>query len=152
MIESDKPNPFQVLGLPTNATMKEVVERGQEVDQEAETEEARLLCRWAVEQLRTNPHTRLEYELFEIPATQYEDQEWDNFARANKINPVNLASLAREAAPARLEDFNLHSLIELLLDGLLTIPVADIALIADSSPFLPGYGPPPLEVRDVIFG
>ena len=68
MIESNKPNPFQVLGLPTNATMKQVVERGQEVDEDAKTEEERQLCRWAVEQLRTNPHTRLEYELFELPA------------------------------------------------------------------------------------
>ena len=63
-----------------------------------------------------------------------------------------MAALAKETEPGRLEDFNLLALMRLLVDGLLTIPEADIAVVADSSPFLPGYGPPPLEVRDVIFG
>lgn len=152
MIVTNKPNPFQVLGLPVDATKKEIKERGEELSDLAETDELRLLYRWAVEQLFTNPRTRLEYELFEIPNAQYEDQQWEDFARAHRKNPVNLAVLVKSAPPARLEDFDLAALIRLFLDGVLTIPEADISVAIDGSPFLPGYGPPPLEVRDVIFG
>ncbi len=84
MIDADKPNPFQVLKLPTHATKKEIVERGRELHDTAETEEQRQLYSWAKEQLLSKPLIRLEYELFEVPETQYEDTELDNFVRKHK--------------------------------------------------------------------
>ena len=152
MVSTDKPNPFQVLGLPADATNEDIVTRGQELCELAETEDRRLLCRWAIEQLITKSSTRLEYELFEVPGAQYEDLDAEPFYRRNRRNPVDLGALARAAPPPCLEDFNLATLIGMLLDGLLKVPETDLQAIVDSCPFDAGYGPPPLEVRDVIFG
>lgn len=152
MIETEKPNPFQLLELPTDATKEEIVERGQELCELAETDEQRLLYRWAMEKLITHPSTRLEYELFEIPSTEYEDPEWNRFARTHRKNPVNLTALAKETKHPQLSDFDMAALIGLLLDGLLNVPKGDIRAVLENSPFEAGYGPPPLEVRDVIFG
>ncbi len=152
MITTDKPNPFQVLELPTDATNADIVARGQELCDLAETDEQRLLYRWAMEELITHPFTRLEYELFEIPDAEYENLDWDRFARKHRRNPVDLAALAREASPPGLDDFDLAALMQLLLDGLLTVPEADVRAALENSPFEAGCGPPPLEVRDVIFG
>ena len=150
MITNDKPNPFQVLRLPADATRKEIVVRGQELcTEEADKQE---LYTWAMEQLITKPRTRLEYELFEIPDTRYEDRAWEDFVETYQRNPVRLAVLIKEVTPAHLGDVNLVGLLQLFFDGLLIIPEADIVAAIDNSPFLPGYGPLPLEVRDVIFG
>src|SRR5439155_1678286 len=59
MIEHDKPNPFVVLGLPTDASEAEIAERAQELSDLAPTDEARRLHRWAREQVITRPRTRL---------------------------------------------------------------------------------------------
>src|SRR5204863_166269 len=130
----------------TNATQEEVVFRGQELCDLAETDEQRLLYRWAMEQLITHPNTRLLYELFEVPNALYEDREWENFARAFRRNPVDLAALAHETTPPRIADFNLSALIGQLLDETLTIPEADLKATIDHPPFSPGHGPPPLEL------
>lgn len=152
MIQDDKPNPFQVLGLPTNATNEEIVYRGEELNVLAGTEEQRLLYRWAIEQLLTKPLTRLEHELLEVPGASYEDREWEVFQRAHRRNPVDLAALTREAPPPSLEDFDFAALIRLLLSEQLRAPEANIRAAIENSPFQPDCGPPPLEVRDVIFG
>lgn len=154
MVERGKPNPFQVLGLPTDAKKADIVARGRELVDFAETEEQRLLYREAIQQLITNPSTRLQHELFEVPDAHYENEDpvWDSFAKTYGRKPVDLKALVKDTAPANLEDFDLAALIRLFLDGLLTMPEADIMTAIDSSPLPPGYGPPPLEVRDVIFG
>lgn len=152
MINNDKSNPFQVLGLPTDATNQDIVERGQELCKLAESGGRRLLYRLAMEQLITKQETRLEFELHEIPDTKYEDNEWERFTRLNKRNPVNLAALAKEIPPPSVDDFNMPELVMLLLDALLKVPGPDIKTAVDNSPFKPGIGSPPLEVRDVIFG
>ncbi|MCD6486970.1 MAG: hypothetical protein J7K35_06570 [Syntrophobacterales bacterium] len=152
MISNDKPNPFQVLALPTNATNQDIVERGQELCDLAESDEQRLLYRWAIEQLITKSITRLEYELYEIPDTKYENSEWEHFTRFNKRNPVKIAALAKEIPPPSVDDFNMPEVVMLLLDALLKVPGPDIKTAVDNSPFKPGIGSPPLEVRDVIFG
>jgi hypothetical protein len=152
MIDPDKPNPFQILGLSTDATNEEIVSRGQELDIIAETDDQRLLYRWAIEQLLTRPLTRLEYELFEVPDARYEDPEWEAFARAHRRNPVDLASLVKDARSPTLDDFDLAALFGLLLRDMLAVGEADIRTAVEGSPFQPGYGPPPLEVKDVIFG
>ena len=152
MIQSDKPNPFQVLGLPTSATTEEVVERGQSLVDLAATDEQARLYRWAMEQLMANPATRLEYELFEAPAAEYEDAEWERFARAHKKNPVDASALARELTPPTLDDFDLAALARLFLDHLLAAPPGDIGPVLDNPPFDPELSPFPLEVRDVLFG
>jgi hypothetical protein len=152
MISNEKSNPFQVLGLPTNATNEDIVARGQEFCDLAETDEKRQLYRWAVEELITKSVTRLEYELFEIPGARYENPEWDRFVKRNKKNPIDLNALIKETLDPGLEDFNMAALIKLLLEGLLTPPKADIKVAVEKSPFQPDWGPPPLEVRNVIFG
>lgn len=151
MIEVDKPNPFQVLRLPISATNKEIVDRGQELYDTAETDEERQLYRWAKEQLLTNPRTRLEYALFELPDTQYEDSEWEDFVRRYKKNPIQLDSLDERTSVNGLEAFNMAALLELLLQGMFIMPEPDIDEAINGSPFMPRIRPP-LEVRDVIFG
>jgi hypothetical protein len=152
MISSEKPNPFKVLGLPTDATNEDIVERGQELGDLGGTDEEMQLYRWAVEQLITKSITRLEYELFEIPGTRYDNPEWETFTEENDRNPVNLNALIKETSKPSLRDFDMAALIRLFLDGLLTFPDLDIKAAVENLPFQPDNGPPPLEVRDVIFG
>lgn len=151
MIENDKPNPFEVLGLPTDATNKVVIERTKELSSGLEPEE-QLLCRWAREQLITHPFTRLAYELFEVPGTQYEDAEWETFAEKYKRNPIKRAATVEEVPLLCLEDFNLSALIQHVLDGLLAVPEVNLTPDKLDSPFQPNYDALPLEVQDVIFG
>ncbi|NUO80103.1 hypothetical protein HUU05_08505 [candidate division KSB1 bacterium] len=152
MIVTDKPNPFQVLGLPAHAANQEIVERGQELCELAESDAQRLLYRWAMEQLITKSLTRLEYELFEIPDAQYEDEEWERFIRLHRNNPIDIAALAAENPPPGCEDFDLQALVMLYLTAMLKAPKGDLKTAVEHSPFKPGVGLSPLEVRDVIFG
>jgi len=95
MFKSDKPNPFQVLRLPTSATTKAITERGDEQYIIAEPDD-QLLYRWAVEELITHPLTRLLHELYEAPDTDYEDQDWENFLRKYKRNPIKRAGISKQ--------------------------------------------------------
>jgi hypothetical protein len=147
MISEDKPNPFQVLGLSTDATKAKIVARGQELYDTAETDEQRQLYRWAKEQLLINPRTRLEYELFEPPDTQYENLEWENFIRTHKRSPVRPETVLSPS----IEDFDVGTLLQLLLQDMLAVPEADITAAIHAVPFVPKRKPP-LEVQDVIFG
>jgi hypothetical protein len=152
MIVNDKPNPFRILGLPTNAGNDEIVSHGRELYETVDTDEKRLLIRWAMEQLITHPLTRLEYELFEVPGTQYDDSDWERFLRNHRRNPIDVAALARKAPQPRPEDFDLGKLPQMILEDLLSLPPVDVSAALDHAPFEAGFGPPPLEVRDVLFG
>jgi hypothetical protein len=152
MTMQDRPNPFQVLGLPTNATKAEIVARANELIELAETNEQRLEYRWASEQLITRADTRLGYELFEMPGAVYEDLDWERFARKFGRRPVDVAALASDGIPLTLQQFNLEALARLFLDGVLRVSEPDLASAVDGSRVEFGVGPPPLEVRDVIFG
>src|SRR5262249_26386723 len=128
------------------------------------------LYRWAVEELITHPLTRLLHELYETPGTAYEDQDWENFLRKYKRNPGRRTEVAGQAqgttpsarptestegvSPPGLADFDFSALMELLLDGLLTVPDLEITPAMLAKPWQPDPDPdkPPLEVRDVIFG
>lgn len=152
MTPTDKPNPFQILRLPTVATREEIVERGQELCDLAESDDDRLLCRWAMEELITNPLRRLEYELFELPGAVYENAEWERFCRNHKRNPVQPESLAKSSAPLAVSDFDIGALLGLAVDGLLELPESDPDAAIRHLPFEIPYGPCPLEVTDVLFG
>jgi len=151
MIVTDKPNPFVVLALSADATRAEIVARGQELYDTAETKEQGLLYRWAMEQLITNSRTRLGYELFELPATQYEDPAWESFVRVHKRKPVDLATLAQGIPPPSVDDIDMAAVMRLLLDSMLTVNKPDIRVAIDGSPYMPVYLLP-MEVRDVLFG
>jgi curved DNA-binding protein CbpA len=151
MIDSHKPNPFQVLGLSTSATNKEIVERGRERYDTAETDEQRQLYRWAKEQLLSNPQTRLLYELFEAPGTRYEHPALENFLRKYRKNPVSAESLTRDASPISIKDFNIDELIKLLLQDMLMVSQEETAAVTQQAPFR-STTKLPLEVRDVLFG
>lgn len=152
MVMPDRPNPFRVLGLPTDATKAEIVERVNRRIELAETPEQQREYRWASEQLLTKAETRLAYELFEMPAADYEDAAWERFERRHRRRPVDLAALAKDAPPPSLEQFDLAGLARLLLDGVLVVPEPNLAHAVERAPVEPGLGSPPLEVRDVIFG
>jgi hypothetical protein len=152
MIVIEKPNPFRVLKLPTDSTNKDIVAQGKELRETAETKGQELLYRTAIEEIITNPITRLEYELFEVPGANYDNSDWERFARVHKRNPIDLSALANEVSPPGILDFNLEALINMLLDGILTVQRADIRIAVENSPFKVGYGLPPMGVRDVIFG
>lgn len=151
MIPHDQPNPFEILGLPIDATEEDVAERAWELETGADPDE-RLRYRWAREQIVTHPRTRREYEVFEVPGTAYQDPEWDEFARRHKRNPVDLRPLAATIAPPGLADIDLVELIGVLLDGLLDVPAPDVAAVLAETPVPIGLAPPPVEVRDVAFG
>jgi hypothetical protein len=152
MLAGDKPNPFSVLELPTDATRADIVARSDELHNTAETKEDSLLFRWAKEQLITNPQVRLEYEFFELPGTEYEDPAWDNFRRTHKKKPVDLNALREESPPPGLDAIDLAALLHMFAETLLpTTSEADITSAIDGTPFIP-VNKLLLEVEDVIFG
>lgn len=154
MFASDELNPFEIVGLPIDANDAAIIARGRTLLQTAESDEQKQLYRRAIDELTTRASTRLRYELFEVPDTQYEAEReaWSAFARRHKINPVRRTALAKETPALGLEDFNLEALLGLLLDGFLTVSAADITSAIQESPFAREAITPPLEVRDVIFG
>jgi hypothetical protein len=149
---SNKPNPFKVLHLPTDSSNTDIVERGQELSDLAETEEKRMLCRWAMERLLTNPSERLMFEIFEIPGTRYEDDNWERFRRRYRRNPIDLTAIVREFPPPGVKDIDMKELISLFTDGMTHIEKGDVIVALKGSPFRSNKLAPPLEVRDVIFG
>lgn len=152
MISTEKSNPFRILKLPTDATNKDIVAQGTELSDLSETDDQRLLYRSAIEELITHNLARLEYELFEIPDTRYDDLEWERFVRLHRRNPINLSAFADEVPPPGLKDFDFEALINLLLDSMLLVPEIDTKTAVINLPFEAGCGLPPLEVKDVIFG
>lgn len=152
MIEHDKPNPFQILKLPTDATNEEIVARWEELSLLAKTPEEQHLCQWASEQLITNPATRLEYEIFEAPSALYEDEEWERFLRRHRKNPVTASMLMELAEPITEKDFDFPKLIDIFLDGFLEPPEPDIHTVLMNQPFSLKWESELLEVRHVIFG
>jgi hypothetical protein len=150
-MEMDKPNPFLILRLATKATKREIIERAQELYDTAETEDEQRLYSWAKEQLLTNPQTRLVYELFEYPDTQYDDSGLELFAKKYKHAQFDLDKLTKEAPPISLEDLDMAAVFRQFLQGLLEVPEADITVALNDIPFSIEMEPP-LEVRDVIFG
>jgi len=152
MIAHDKPNPFSILALPTDASEADIAQRAQELSDLADTDEERLLYRWAREQVITHPRTRLEYEVFEVPGTEYDDAEWERFERRYRRNPIDLQADAAATSPPTAADFDLAALIRILLDGLLAVPAPDLGPLLASPPVGPGQGPPSVEARDVVFG
>jgi hypothetical protein len=150
-IATDKPNPFSVLRISTDACAEDIVARGQELSDLADDDEQRLLVRWAVEALITHPHARAMYELFEMPATSYDEEAWARFARRHRRNPITLpANSDEEAAP--VEAFDLVALIDALLDDLARVPEPHPAPALVARPTRPDLGPPTVGVWDVIFG
>jgi hypothetical protein len=147
----DKPNPFGVLGLPADATNEDVVERGKELCESTDREGA-LLYRWAMEQLITHPLTRFAWEWMEVPGAEYEDADWERFARQHKRLPIDDKALARESPPPQLADFRLDRLLAMFLDDELLVPAASVEPAVESCPFTPDCGPPPVEIHHVIFG
>jgi len=154
MFTSDKLNPFEVLGLPVDASDATIVARGRDLLQISTSDEQQQLYRWAIDELTTRASIRLRYELYELPDTQYEVERkaWDAFVRMHKINPVKRTQLAKEMPTLSLKDLNLEALLGLLLDGFLAVPEVDITLAIKESPFVRETIALPLEVRDVIFG
>ena len=145
--KNEHANPFQVLGLPTTATNADIVARGQELGVGAEADE-QMLIHQAIEALITHPLKRLEYELFEVPDAQYEDQTLEKLVRLFKRNPIHTN---REEAPApALDDVDLTTLMQLLLDELLTVAQSDLKAAIYNPPFGQRLDQP-LGVRDVIF-
>jgi hypothetical protein len=147
-----RPNPFRVLKLPARASKEDIAERGRQLVASAATEQQRRLYRWAAEELSTDPLTRLTCELFEIPDADYEREDWEQFCRSHAKNPLHFEDLFRQHGPPSPEDFDVAALLDLILEGMLTPAEADLEAAVDNPPYEPGYGPPPLEVRDVIFG
>lgn len=146
----DRPNPFRTLGLATDASNEDIVERGKDLC-ESGTREESLLYRWAMEQLITHPLTRFAYEWMETPGAEYEDDDWERFTRAHRKPPIDPAALSRHSPP-ELQDFRLDRLLSMFLDEELRAEPAPIALVIEDCPFPPDFGPCPLEVRDVVFG
>lgn len=145
-------NPFHELGLPVDASDADVVSRGQERVELAATDEEAQDARRAMQELTTHPRERARHRLLEVPGTDYRDDSWERFARRNRRNPVDLNALAADARPLRVADFDLRGVVGLLLDDLLTPPTVDIGPAVRNAPEPPAFGPPPIEVNDVIFG
>nr|BBH86926.1 hypothetical protein KTC_16770 [Thermosporothrix sp. COM3] len=150
MPDQEKPNPFCVLRLPTGSTLAEIVARGEDLHQIAENKEQAMLIHWATEQLKSNPETRLEYELFELPDTRYENEEWENFARKQRRKPITLAALAKESQPTPTQQVNMPVLLQSLLKLAQKVEKADIESVLDHAPCVPECTTPAMEEWNVI--
>ncbi len=139
MIATDKPNPFRVLMVPSDATLETIVSQSEELYQLAESREEEMLQRWAAEQLSTNARTRLAYELFELPEARYMDEEWESFIRQNKRGENSSPGVLQEMPAPGPDDLNLAALTELLLTDLLVEKEPDLDQAIDGSPLVPKY-------------
>jgi len=152
MIATDKPNPFCVLRLSTSATLAEIVNQTENLHLLVESKEEEMLLRWAAEQLRTNQRIRLEYELFEVPATSYADEDWESFVRQHKRQGVDpLAKLQDDMPILELADLDLAALVGLLLEELLVRGEPDLQQAIEGTPLVPKYTLP-LKEEEVICG
>lgn len=150
MTDTDKPNPFAVLRLPTDATAEQIVRRGQEQTGTTSDDARRQLVEWAIEALITHPPTRALHELFELPDTGYDvDEEWERFVRVHRRNPARPGEVTPSAAAGA---FDFVALVDAVVEDLRRLPEADIAAALAVPPVAPSPGPPPLEVWDVLFG
>ncbi len=147
-----RPNPFSVLKLPTESLNRDIVEKGQELSDLAESDTEKMLCRWAMERLLTNPSERLLYELFEIPGTRYENENWERFERRFRRNPLDRSVLLKDTIQPAISDINISSLISLIVRGLIPKEKSDAAIAIKGSPFRAGSDNSPIEVQDAIFG
>ncbi|HEU5374362.1 MAG TPA: hypothetical protein VFV38_02900 [Ktedonobacteraceae bacterium] len=150
-METDRPNPFLVLRLATDASKREIIERAQELYDTAESEEKRQLYNWAKEQLISHPEKRLAHELFEYPDTRYDDPLLEQFARRYRNAPISLEKLIEAAEPLSLEQLDMVVALRWLVQSLLEVPEAEMTTALADIPF-PVEVKSPLEVRDVIFG
>lgn len=151
MISIEKPNPFKVLKLPTDATSKSINEKHKELVVLAESEELKIQYDNARSELTKRLETRLQFELFEIPSTKYENVEWERFVRSFKRNPVNFKPLAKNALPPHINDLNLEAIIALLFDSMLAIDRVDTQVALERLSSKSGSSKPPIEVQDAIF-
>lgn len=151
MIAPDKPNPFRVLMLPTSATLAEIVTQAENLHLLAGTKEEEMLLRWAAEQLRTNQRIRLEYELFELPATCYVDEDWETFLRQHRRKGADLSAQLQDTPTPGRDDLNLAALADLLLNELLVHGEPDLEQAIEGSPLVPKYTLP-LEEEEMICG
>ena len=152
MIDIDKPNPFFVLQLPVRADDQTIVEKTQDLCNVAESSARHQLIRWAREQLITKPQIRLEYEIFEMPDTRYADAEWKRFCQKHRKIAVDIAAMERDAPPPTEEVFSCAELMNLTIEGIIQTDGPDLKTLMAETPFRPGCGLPPMEVRDVLFG
>jgi hypothetical protein len=151
VIQSEKPNPFAVLKLPISAGQAEIVSRAEELYVLAATGEEEQLIRWAAEQLRTNPRTRLEYELFELPETQYIDEDWELFLRQHRRRETLPPPYLPDAPELTLTDIPLAALLETYLVGMLEPEESDLEQVLASFPLVPRYTFP-FKEEEIIFG
>lgn len=151
MIEAEKPNPFYVLKLPTNATQAEMVSQTENLALSGAGEER--LIHWAAEQLRTNLRTRLEYELFELPGTCYADEGWETFVSQYRPRrrEAALPAQVQEMSTPGLNALNLAALAELFLENVLVPCEPDLEQAINGSPLVPRYTLP-LKEEDGICG
>lgn len=147
-----KPNPFHVLGLPVTASDQEVAERFQELAMTGERE-AGALAEWAKDELLGLPERRELHVLLQAPGADYRGEAWEDFARQYGRRPAPFDAGPGGRAPAAgAEHFDLAALARGLLDGMLVPPEVDVRAAAACAPVPLRPGPPPLEVRDVLFG
>jgi hypothetical protein len=147
-----KQNPFHLLGLPTDATKEDIVDRCVELAELARTDEDRHAVLAAQRELITNPADRPRLEVLEVPGARYRDQEWDAFEHRNKRNPVDVKALRADGIPLCRENFDFHAIIGVVLHDLLAPPANDIRPAIERPPVAPTRGELPIEVSDVIFG
>jgi hypothetical protein len=145
-------NPFHLLGLPVSASTETIVERAEELCTIAQSDAERAAFNDARLELIREPLSRARHALLEMPGTDYRDEQWSDFERRYRRPPVNARELRARGRPLTADDFDLGAILDLLLDGLLTLEPLDVTPGLQDPPVRPGPGPVPLEVRDVLFG
>ncbi|MFD8566501.1 hypothetical protein [Streptomyces sp. NPDC059639] len=140
-----RPNPFHVLGLPSDADEQSIVERAEDGIRTAGSEQERALYDWAMRELIGHPRTRQRHALTEPPGTGYRDRAWDAFVRRHRTNPADLRR--HRLTP---DAFDLPSAVRRVVRELHR-PVPDAARAALEHPATDAPGSE-LEARDVLFG
>lgn len=137
MATPEKPNPFRILMLPTDAEPDEIVNRGKQL-RLRNPEQARLISE-AIEQLNAGPRTRLLHELFEFPDTGYKNEGWQTFVKQVLQEPVSTEVLSQPFPEPQLKDLDLASLVQYLLEEISQAEPADLDALIDATPYSPRY-------------
>lgn len=149
MATSDLFNPFRVLMLPTDASPADIARQGEKLRRQAQNIEEETRVREAVELLTADRRTRLFYELFEMPEAGYNDESWEAFARTQEQGSIDMDALAQPWPVPSLEDLDLATLAQMLLEELTDLSPADQDVLLNAVPYAPRYTLPVDEWENI---
>ena len=141
-------NPYRVLRLRTTATLREVVQRSQQLVSETMDTRKRLEYRRAAEEICRHPVRRAGNQFWEPPETCYEDKDLDAFCRHYGRRPVTVGALQQRKTRFVQEDCDWRRLILIAMPAIVAPASVDEFALLDVPESAPDLAMDPRELLD----